>query len=226
MNVRSRKRVSATLRTPRGKIGFNLVTVAAFGYTAFTMTKRSLQAEYFDQLYADHEDPWNFASDTYELAKYDATLLALGDRRFGRMLEIGCSVGVLSERLADRCDALLSLDISGSAVARATERCKRFEHVEIACMAIPQQFPSGRFDLVVVSEVAYYWSDSDLADAIAKIADAAAGGLVELVHFLPKVDDYPRDGDSAHAAFLAHARYTKEYSQRAERYRLDILSVR
>jgi hypothetical protein len=41
------------------------------------------------------------------------------------------------------------------------------------------------------------------------------------VHFLPKVPEYPRDGDDVHAAFLADPRFMHAEAYRAERYRLD-----
>jgi hypothetical protein len=64
-----------------------------------------------------------------------------------------------------------------------------------------------------------------LRTAIDVIARAARGGIVELVHFLPKVDDYVRDGDAVHAAFLADSRFALVRHLRAERYRIDVVRV-
>ncbi len=75
-----------------------------------------------------------------------------------------------------------------------------------------------------MSEVAYYWSDADLGAAIDAIArGAAGGGVVELVHWLPVVPDYPRTGDAAHEAFLADPRFERLRGARSERYRIDVL---
>ena len=54
-------------------------------------------AAYFEALYAADEDPWDFTTSAYERAKYDRTVAALGDRRFARGLEVGCSIGVEAE---------------------------------------------------------------------------------------------------------------------------------
>jgi len=183
----------------------------------------SLAADYFERLYAADDDPWSFATSPYELGKYEDTVAALGPR-YARGLEIGCSVGVLTQRLAPRCDALLAVDVSERALAAARTRCATCAQVDFARVRVPQDFPAGPFDLVVVSEVAYYWSDADLALARDRIASSLApGGELVLVHFLPKVDDYVRDGDAVHRFFLADERFAHVHGHRAERYRLDLL---
>ena len=47
-----------------------------------------------------------------------------------------------------------------------------------------------------------------------------------LVHFLPKVPEYPRDGDAVHAAFLTDPLFAAVDASRAPRYRLDLLGRR
>jgi SAM-dependent methyltransferase len=185
----------------------------------------SLDRSYFDRLYAEKHDPWNFETSAYENDKYRATLDALGNERFGRALEIGCSIGVLTARLAPLCDDLLAVDINERALAAAHSRCAAFPSVHFAQIAYPAGAPPGPFDLILLSEVAYYWSDADLARAIDAIARSAAGGVLELVHFLPKVDDYVRDGDAVHEAFLHDARFVAQWGTRAEKYRIDVLRV-
>lgn len=189
------------------------------------MNKASLDERYFDGVYAADPDPWSFASSDYEQAKYDDTIDALGGRSFTNGFEIGCSIGVLTQRLAARCASLLAVDINDRALAAARVRNEAHPHVRFAKMAIPREFPAGHFGLIVVSEVAYYWSDDDLALARDRIARTAAGGIVELVHFLPAVPDYVRDGDAVHAAFLADPRYEPIEQRRAERYRIDVCRI-
>jgi SAM-dependent methyltransferase len=186
----------------------------------------SLGSDYFDRLYARDEDPWNFASSPYEAQKYAATLEMLGDTRFRNGLEIGCSIGVLTALLSSRCDRLLAIDINERALAQAATRSAHLANIRFKRMAIPNEFPAGSFDLVVLSEVGYYWSDDDLQRAVDLIAGAASGGILELVHFLPPVADYVRGGDAVHAVFLADPRFERLRAHRAERYRIDILGVR
>lgn len=186
----------------------------------------SLTRDYFERLYADAEDPWSFATSRYEAEKYARSLGALGPW-YPRALEIGCSIGVFTAQLAPRCGDLLALDISDRALESARQRCGRLPQVRFARATVPADFPGGRFDLVTCCEVGYYWSDADLATARDRIAGGlAARGDLLLVHFLPKVEDYRRDGDAVHAAFLADGRFVRTGGLRAERYRIDVVGRR
>jgi SAM-dependent methyltransferase len=185
----------------------------------------SVEPAYFDRMYAANEDPWGFATSAYEREKYAATIAMLEGRRFGRAFEIGCSVGVLTALLAPEVDELLAVDVNPRALELARRRCAVAQNVAFEQIIVPGEFPSGRFDFVMVSEVGYYWSTSDLELAIDRIADAASGGIVELVHYLPKVDDYPLSGDQVHERFLADSRYRVLTAKRAERYRIELLAV-
>lgn len=190
------------------------------------MAERSLDEAYFAAIYAASDDPWSFASSAYEAEKYATTLAALPQVRFGRALEIGCSIGVLTARLAERADELVAIDIDARALALAKARCAAYRNVRFARRAFPRETVAGRFDLVVVSEVAYYWSDADFGSARTWIATHAPGGVVELVHFTPIVEGYVRTGDAVHEAFLGDARFARVAGARYERYRVDLLRVR
>lgn len=190
------------------------------------MTEGSLDAAYFSAIYAASDDPWSFATSAYETEKYATTLAALPVGRFARVLEIGCSIGVLTAQLARRTDELVAIDIDERALALARMRCATLGNVRFERRAFPNESVAGRFDLVVLSEVAYYWSDADFATARARLAALAPGGLVELVHYTPVVEAYVRTGDAVHEAFLADARFEVLRGERHERYRLDLVRVR
>jgi hypothetical protein len=53
----------------------------------------SLPREYFERLYANGADPWDFATSSYEQAKYGATLAALPAPRIGATLEMAARSG-------------------------------------------------------------------------------------------------------------------------------------
>jgi predicted TPR repeat methyltransferase len=162
----------------------------------------------FDALYADRPDPWGFESSVYEHAKYDATVAAL-PRRYATALEAGCSIGVLSERLAARCDALLGVDVAEAPLARARERVPQatFERREL-----PAEFPAGPFELIVYSEVLYY------VDALEALLDAterelAPGGTLVAVHWLGEAatpDIHARLADRFGAP--SHKAWTNDYA--------------
>jgi SAM-dependent methyltransferase len=183
----------------------------------------SLSGDYFDAVYANADDPWSFATSAYEAEKYDRSLAVLAPH-YARAFEIGCSIGVFTRRLAERCEDLLAIDISERALTLARERCADAPQVWLARMEFPRESPRDQFDLITCSEVAYYWSDEDLAAARDRIAELLIpGGDLLLVHWLPRVEDYLRDGDAVHAFFLADERFIRVAQHRAERYRLDLL---
>ena len=187
---------------------------------------KSLSRDYFETLYDAAEDPWSFSTSAYEAEKYDRSLAALRTR-YVRGLELGCSIGVFTRRLALRCDELVAVDISERALQRARLRCADQPWVTFRFGAFPHDSPAGSFDLITCCEVGYYWSDADLAGARNRIADSLRpGGDLLLVHFLPHVDDYVREGDAVHAEFLADDRFVRVTEHRAAQYRLDLLRRR
>ena len=184
---------------------------------------QSLPPEYFADIYARDADPWGFATSDYERRKYDATLAALAGAPIKRALEIGCSIGVLTARLAPLCESLLAVDVAEAALAQARARCAAFDHVTIAPMRIPQERPEGYFDVILFSEVLYYLSREDLA-ATARLTQASltAGGRALLVHFTQPTN-YPLSGDAAAEAFIAATGFTPILQRSEAEYRLDLL---
>jgi len=181
-----------------------------------------LREDFFERLYREAPDPWDFASSPYEAAKYDATLQALGDRRWHRALEIGCSIGVLTARLAERCDALLAVDVSDTALAQARERVAGRGNVTVERREIPEAFPAGEFDLVVCSEVLYYLDPPGLDATVAGLRHAVVpGGSVLAVHWRPATQRYPFTGDEVHARLADGLGWPAAVSERHERYALD-----
>jgi len=180
-------------------------------------------AAYFEALYAADEDPWDFAGSPYERAKYDHTTAALGDRRFAHGLEVGCSIGVLTARLAERCDRLLAVDVAATAVARARERLAGAPGVTVERRSLPEEMPGGPFDLIVASEVLYYWDAALLARGWRALRDALApGGRLVAVHWRGPVRHYPQGGDAVHEAIGADASgLVHAVSERTDDYRLD-----
>ncbi len=188
------------------------------------MTRRTqtIRPDYFEAMYAADPDPWRFATSDYEREKYAATLAALPDRRFAHALEVGCSIGVLTRQLAGRCDDLLALDVAEAALAQARARCPgvRFER-----RAIPDEWPAGRFDLIMFSEVLYYLDAAGITATAAKaVAALQPGGCILLVHYLGGTD-YPSTGDEAADGFTAAAGLSPVLRVREPLYRIDRLDL-
>jgi cyclopropane fatty-acyl-phospholipid synthase-like methyltransferase len=180
--------------------------------------------DYFEDLYTAKPDPWGFDTSDYERRKYDATLAAIGEGH-QNALEIGCSIGVFTQRLAPRCRHLLAVDIAETALDAARRRCADLTNVEFRRLQLPDERPEGRFDLVVLSEVGYYWTRPDLDRFLAWLRDALTpGGRFVLVHWTGATD-YPLTGDQVHDHIASATRDYLRLVERiaAERYRLDVL---
>lgn len=191
------------------------------------MSQQSLSTRYFDALYTADTDPWKFETSSYEAEKYAATLAALPKQRYRSAFEIGGSIGVLTEMLAERCDSLLSVDVSEKAKQQAIARCESLPHVRFQLMQVPQSYPNEEFDLTILSEVGYYWCWQDLQKAQRlMLKHLEPGGHLLLVHWTPYEDYYdnPLSGDQVHEAFLALPSSQLKHlkGDRAENYRLDL----
>ena len=185
----------------------------------------TLDPDYFKGMYATESDPWQFATSAYERGKYAATLAALPQPHYASGLDVGCSIGVFTHQLCPRCDALIGLDVVPSVLDSARARCADCPNVSFRLAAVPGDWPDGRFDLIVISEVAYYLDRADLARLVARVEGALLPDAdIVLVHWLG-VTHYPLSGDDAAEGFIAGARgFTRILKQsRTAEYRLDVL---
>ncbi|MGH3278477.1 MAG: Rieske 2Fe-2S domain-containing protein [Trebonia sp.] len=121
---------------------------------------------YFRDCYAASADPWGLAERWYEARKYAVAVALLTRQRYGATFEPGCSIGVLTALPAPRCDSLLAWDAVPDAVASARARTTGLPGARIEQRAIPGQWPPGSFDLIVLSELLYYFDDADLGQVL------------------------------------------------------------
>ena len=190
------------------------------------MVNQTLEQGYFDRLYTENPDPWGYRDRPYERDKYEDSVAALDGRRFARAVEIGCSIGELTARLAPLCDDLLGVDIAEAPLRLARERNASSPHVHFARMTLPGERPQGRFDLIVLSEVVYYFGREDVRRVADWVREALApDGVALLVHWLGETPDYPLTGDEAVGAFLDDigVSLTTDLRRRRGLYRLDRL---
>ena len=180
----------------------------------------TLAAGYFDRLYAADPDPWGFTSRWYEQRKYALTVAALPAPTYARGLEVGCSIGVLTARLAARCRLLTAVDPSPVALSAAQTRVP--SSVRLIQGTVPHQWPAGTYDLVVLSEVGYYLDPADLGRLLDLIdRDLAPDGTIVACHWRHPVTDYPLTGDEVHAALTRWPRVTH---LEEEDFLLDVLA--
>jgi SAM-dependent methyltransferase len=179
--------------------------------------ERKTSPEFFEAMYRRDADPWNFAGSEYEGRRYSATLAALEGRRYRRVFEPGCSVGVLTERLAGIADAVEACDVSETAVAEARRRCEHLANVDIWRGSLSERLDVPECDLVVLSEIGYYFEAEVWTEMVEQLVGSMNAGAVLLaVHWLGTSDDHHMSGDAAHEILRANAILQLECAERHE----------
>ena len=165
---------------------------------------------YFRERYAASPDPYGLADRWYEARKYALSVALLPRQRYGAAFEPGCSIGVLTAQLAPRCGSLLACDAIDGAVESARARTAPLPGVRVERRVIPRDWPPGEFDLIVFSEILYYFDDADL-DRVIRLGSSALrpDGQLLAVHWRHPAPDYPRTGDEAHQALAGHPRLAR-----------------
>lgn len=187
------------------------------------MAINTVSKEFFEKKYLADPDPWSFSSSSYELNRYDETVRLLGDRSFNRAFEPGCSIGMLTERLAGRCGHLYAMDISPTAVASARQRCGRYPNVTIVEGALPDYLPDDTFDLIVFSELGYYFDRDVLAAVRDQLTDRlVAQGVFVGVHWLGISADHLLSGDEVHEVLRSSDSLTMTESRRYDTFLIEL----
>jgi SAM-dependent methyltransferase len=165
-------------------------------------------------------DPWLMSSPAEQFRFREINRRIL--ETFGRVpsvLEIGCGEGHHSMYLQQVCNRLTAVDVSAKAVKRARGRCPRANFVvgDIFCPEIAAVAP---FDLVVASEVLYYFAD--VPAALRQIQVLGRSCLVtyfsgEMEHLDPQVSVWLPGARSAILAFEGSQWQTLWWDGAAER---------
>lgn len=155
--------------------------------------------EFFEQKYREATDPWSFATSAYEQRRYATIIEHIAAGRFTNVFEPGCSVGELTVQLAERCGQVTAIDIAETAVVIARRRCAALGNVDIEQGSLPDDLPPGPFDLIVFSEIGYYF-DEDRVRGLARDMThrISAGGWLIAVHWTGEACDHVLAGATVH----------------------------
>ncbi len=168
--------------------------------------------EAFDHLYATAGDPYasTLPQYRYQRRKYRALLSMLPNRHYGRVLDVGCGLGVFTRALAPYAERVTGIDVSTEATAQARSLSRDFNNVDFEHADLENFHSADRFSLVVVADVVYYLAPP-LEEAARRTAATVAallepGGLLLLVnHYFFGIDPASRSTRRIHDAFAANS---------------------
>lgn len=183
--------------------------------------------ERFERLYRESPDPWGYRTSGYEQEKYAATLAALPKQSHGLCLEVGCSIGVFTGLLAARCEHVVAIDFSLSALELARRRLEGVGNVDLLRATFPEETPAGSWDLIVCSEILYYLRKPELDEALGWIkAQLAHGASVLAVSWRGVGREEPLLGEEVHDRLARELSDRHAFEARRAGYRLDRFDAR
>lgn len=169
------------------------------------MMKNLSDIGHFERLYQQDADPWHLKQRWYEQRKRALILACLPQQRYRSAYEPGCGNGMMTVALAQRCDQLIASDGAPTAVQLTKERVLQeapHASVNVEQHALPGQWPQQQFDLILMSEIAYYLAIPDFRELQAKaVASLAPGGTLILCHWRGVFEDRAQSTEAVHGAF-------------------------
>lgn len=179
-------------------------------------------SSYFESAYAGSVDPWNLVS-AYEQRKYALTLASLPRQSYASAFEPGCSIGVLTGLLAQRCERIIATD---GVAAPLREVARRAPSALVDVGTIPADWPAGSFDLIVLSEVMYYLTAADRRHVLERVRHSLlSGGHLLVVHWRHPFEEAECDGDVVHAEvaeFATEAGWSRLVHHVEANFRLEV----
>jgi SAM-dependent methyltransferase len=156
------------------------------------------QEQHFDQLFRSNQDPWGYESVWSEKRRHSLMLAMLDRPQYKRAYEPGCANGVFSALLGARAEVVESCDGSGEAVRAAREKTKSVSNVSVLHRCVPEEWPDGAFDLIVLSDFLYYLSEQDIIQVARQVTESLEdGGFLLTCHWLEIAHDFLTPGGGA-----------------------------
>ena len=163
------------------------------------MNSATLSPQAFESRYRLGRDPWSFAQSPYELGRYRTIIASLQRSSYAAAYEPGCSVGVLTRQLAAMAARVTAIDFAPSAVTQAKTQCAGCDNVELICADVRIFMPAAPLDLIVFSEIGYYFSLPELSQLAAGLANRmVTGGEFIAAHWLGSSTDHVLHGNQVH----------------------------
>ncbi|HEY0201287.1 MAG TPA: class I SAM-dependent methyltransferase [Burkholderiaceae bacterium] len=183
---------------------------------------------HFERLYRIDPDPWRVASDWYERRKRNLLLASLPRERYRHGFEPGCGNGETTVGLLERCERLCAVDFSPTAVELCSRRAQAVGQgrLDVRALPLPSQWPdvpAKGFDLIVVSELAYYFDDPSLEHFISQcLSSLGTEGHLVMCHWRHDAGDRRQPTDELHRRLAQRTGLATLLSHAESDFRLDI----
>ena len=138
---------------------------------------------FFELKYRDRVDPWS-ARTANDADIYGPMMewLQRARAKYRHALDVGCGEGLFTARLARIAERVTGVDVSQTAIARAQSIAPgnvEFDVMDLIGQDMPESKPDAGFDLIVCSQVLYYYSPEQLGDVLPRLSSMlSADGLL------------------------------------------------
>ncbi|MEH6487944.1 class I SAM-dependent methyltransferase [Hyphomonas oceanitis] len=185
------------------------------------MTERPITLEGFERRFQSDPDPWQTFSSVYELKKRQYLGHAIGNRTYGRCLEVAAGNGSNTCLIAGKALRLVATEGTPTGVRLMESLTGHLENTSVRQQDLAEPMPCRRYDLIVVSEVLYYLTAPVLRNVARGIdRTLVPNGRLILAHHHERFPDAVHSGQDIHARFLnlTHSSWRVEFRKRTSRY--------
>ena len=161
--------------------------------------KAAIRRQVFEDKFVRSDDPWGTYERRDEVRKRAVILQLLHNRRYGRILELGCGNGSNTRELAKRAHHVTAVDASLQAVRISRIAMASARGCRVCVCNIPKDFPTGKFDAAVIAELLYYFRPEAMPILAAKLATSLKpGAVVILAHHHVTFHDFVQPAQGIH----------------------------
>jgi len=109
----------------------------------------------FDQMYRDHDDPWDQSTREQSALEKLIALELIRRNCYKRVIEFGSGLGYFTAELATVCSQVLGVDVSKTAITRARQRHPylTFEKADLLDFDVIRRFHP---DCLLMAEITWY----------------------------------------------------------------------
>jgi hypothetical protein len=180
---------------------------------------RAIDLAGFERKFTETDDPWRCRVSGSEALKRRRALA--GRRLVATALDVACGDGAGTQELAATALRVHAVDGAEAALAAAERLVGWNPRVRLRRALVPRGLPNGRWQRILVSEIAYYLRPHEIAAlANALVFRLAPRGELIAVHHVVRFDDARTPPPRAAALLHRHLarRLTLCRSQRYGRY--------